>query len=378
MCIKSLELRLGKDKKGLYEKVEKSRFYKSPKQKRDPLLPLDLQFQYNFRPLQRQRQHQLAKLFLHIGTHKTGTTAIQSMLWERRRELVREGILYPKVGIEGAAHHKLAWACGLGNRDLKLDYLTDAFEGITRQASKFGTDIVLSSEEFGYLHDLDPLKVLLDLFDVKVILYVRKQDHYLESVYNQHVRMYSLRYSGSIYQFFQRFNFFNQFNYRMLAGRWEKIFGRENLLVRPYGTGLVKSDVRADFLNVIGIAPKSNWSGKSTQKTDNISLPVAAIPYLSYINKMHLTKGQHQNLLSLLNKSEPRGEKVRLLRNEDALELYKKFEQSNQVLFSRYLNSGSVPFDELLPADFEKSWVNHEQIDVRKLLSILDNVLTPS
>jgi len=43
-------------------------------------------------------------LLLHVGPHKTGTTAIQIFCERNRKHLARAGFWYPEVGIEGAQH----------------------------------------------------------------------------------------------------------------------------------------------------------------------------------------------------------------------------------------------------------------------------------
>src|SRR5690606_9489375 len=37
-------------------------------------------------------------IVLHVGAHKTGTTAIQYHFWKNDSDLARYGILYPKAG----------------------------------------------------------------------------------------------------------------------------------------------------------------------------------------------------------------------------------------------------------------------------------------
>jgi hypothetical protein len=53
----------------------------------------------------------MRKCFLHIGRHKTGTTAIQWALYHGREELKRRGYLYAETGIppKGIAHNNIAW-----------------------------------------------------------------------------------------------------------------------------------------------------------------------------------------------------------------------------------------------------------------------------
>jgi hypothetical protein len=284
--------------------------------------------------------------------------------------------MYPLIGLEDTGHHKIAWACGQGKHHLDQGLLTSACKSIAEDASRTNTNVILSSEEFEYVNDVEPLRILKDYFNVKVVLYVRKQDHYLESKYNQHVRAYDLRYSGSIYQFLPKFNFFSQFNYKALAERWEKVFGLDSIIVRPYGTSMVDPDVREDLLSVAGALPKPVGDDYQNDPSSNISLSATSIPYLSYVNQMHLTHSQHQALITLLDKSVPADRNARLLHSDDSRQFYEKFNPSNRLFFSRYLGIDSIPFDELVLADMKKTWVNHEQVDVRKLLSFIDQILS--
>ena len=51
------------------------------------------------------------RIFLHIGTHKTGTKSVQWFLKDQAEALAREGFLVPKSGTLStiAGHHRLAW-----------------------------------------------------------------------------------------------------------------------------------------------------------------------------------------------------------------------------------------------------------------------------
>lgn len=57
------------------------------------------------------------RIFIHIGTHKTGTTSIQSLLLQRAMRLEEQGIYVPETGRpqpqtgpQTSGHHNLAWA----------------------------------------------------------------------------------------------------------------------------------------------------------------------------------------------------------------------------------------------------------------------------
>ena len=48
------------------------------------------------------------KFILHIGTNKTGTTAIQSFLYNNSQQIRNLGFSYPDFGIHNHGHHNLA------------------------------------------------------------------------------------------------------------------------------------------------------------------------------------------------------------------------------------------------------------------------------
>ena len=52
-----------------------------------------------------------ARLFVHVGTHKTGTTSIQVFLRGHAAALRRQGLYVPTTGTidPQSGHHNLAW-----------------------------------------------------------------------------------------------------------------------------------------------------------------------------------------------------------------------------------------------------------------------------
>jgi hypothetical protein len=72
------------------------------------------------------------------------------------------------------------------------------------------------------------------------------------SEYGQHLRMYKHRFSGSIHDFYMRYNFTARLNYLRALTRWANVFGEENLIVRPFEpcqfeNGTLVDDARAAF-----------------------------------------------------------------------------------------------------------------------------------
>ena len=122
----------------------------------------------------------LVKIVLHIGRHKTGSTAIQNFLFENRQVLLnRFGVLYPETGLIMGAHHLAAWslqepltspwALSIGFHE----QAEELFPGIFQEAKTAGAStLLLSSEAFLSISSLDRLACLLRGHELCVIVYI--------------------------------------------------------------------------------------------------------------------------------------------------------------------------------------------------------------
>ena len=82
------------------------------------------------------RMHSLMRpartAFVHVGTHKTGTTSLQSMLAANAKILRAAGVLVPLAGrVErgSAGHHNVAWEL---LRDQRFDPRHGTLEALLR------------------------------------------------------------------------------------------------------------------------------------------------------------------------------------------------------------------------------------------------------
>src|ERR1700733_14558996 len=91
--------------------------------------------------------------FVHIGTHKTGTTSLQAMLGKNETLFRNAGVFIPKAGrieLSSAAHHNVAWELG---RDERYDRTLGTFETLLHEAAAVDApNICLTSEDFELLH----------------------------------------------------------------------------------------------------------------------------------------------------------------------------------------------------------------------------------
>lgn len=137
----------------------------------------------------------MSRIILHVGTHKTATTAIQRGLARNRGGLARMGVIVPRFG-PNPGHHLLAgeWVC---LPQLPRSTQTDtararAWDRLARRAAS-GATVLLSSEMFSAVHsgavDWHALRARLAAFDrVEVVVVLRNPQELVQSLWLQVAR----------------------------------------------------------------------------------------------------------------------------------------------------------------------------------------------
>ena len=177
-------------------------------------------------------------LFVHVGTHKTGTTSIQRFLRTYTASLRKCEIFVPTAGTLNFAsgHHNIAWQIRNDSR-----YRIDAGgvdELIAELKSSEATTAVISSEDFEYLSqypgELKTFDGCLEAagFATKYLVYFRNEDAYARSLFcelrsvgpfaNYDAFRKSLQDQGYI---LVNGDWYYEFRYETFIERWEFILG---------------------------------------------------------------------------------------------------------------------------------------------------------
>ncbi len=192
---------------------------------------------------------------LHIGVHKTGTTALQAALADARPELAAHGILYPG---RRTAHHGEAMAVlerpwGWSGKGGKAPN-PGVFERIARQSRRHRGRVLISSEQFCEADDRMAARVVAGLGADRthVIVALRSLGHLLPSSWQQYLKygrtttyerwlttMFDPAYDGSMTPTFWRRN-----DHGALVTRWTDLLGPDRVTV------LVLEDVSEEALFV--------------------------------------------------------------------------------------------------------------------------------
>lgn len=251
----------------------------------------------------------MKRAILHVGTHKTGTTSIQSFLIKNAAMLERHGVYVPSSakddlgdGTQTPGHQRIPWELIEGDDSALVELLDEC-------ARSDASRVVISSEELELLHDrpqlLDRLRErLVDAgYDVTAIVYFREQAGYLESMYSEMMkRVRFMRFSkfleGALHDGAVAVHphYPVTLRYAAFLANWTRIFGAGTIVARPYDAESPAALI-PDFLRTIGLprletsqAPKENrrmtlgqvvvalhWF--ATQLSGSPGDPIAAVNY---------------------------------------------------------------------------------------------------
>jgi hypothetical protein len=201
--------------------------------------------------------------YVHVGTHKTGTTSVQRAFAANDRAFADAGMYFPRRGRPDPAggHHNIAWQL---NDDRRFDPAFGTFSELLGElAAVRPLRALISSEDFEYLHARSERLQLLTSglgaigYRPVAIVYLRPQAGYAESLYAELVK-YGLAqgfdaYLGGILESGEvRFNecWRFAFDYERLLDGIAGAFGRANVIARSYDIGT--RDIVEDFCRAIG------------------------------------------------------------------------------------------------------------------------------
>lgn len=190
-------------------------------------------------------------VYFHIGLPKTGSSAIQQFLDANRELLKTFSVEYPpfQEAQETVATH--------GNFSLFLAALREGNQARLAQAVAYCAaspcrNIIFSEEQLTMLskEKLKELRALFHEFPVKIICYLRRQDHHHTSLVNQMTFAAGITdFSAPLTGAFAVFNDLSQ-----LVETFEEIFGQAHMIFRIYEKGqLHGKSLFADFLDIFHV-----------------------------------------------------------------------------------------------------------------------------
>lgn len=189
---------------------------------------------------------------LHIGRHKSGTSSLQAYLATHPERLAAEGIVYPRAGRQGIAHHALAGV--LQQRSMRedpqraQDTLQQFRLDLGRElAGSTAQRVLLSSEAFQNARASDVAQAF-DPSDSSVVVYLREQADYVVSSYQQVV--HARQHAGPLAAYAEA----PPVDYDQFLAGWRAAWPARSLQVGVYARqALLRGNMIDDFFARLGI-----------------------------------------------------------------------------------------------------------------------------
>lgn len=181
-------------------------------------------------------------LYIHIGTHRTGTTSLQACCFDFQRLFERENIKYDDLSYELGrdlllynkpipAEEPLGLTTGIL---YKKSLRKETFDKVLWSSEGFFGNPFLGYSNIGYIADY--LKYITEGIDTTIIVFIRERSDFIRSLFHLYKRSgNSLGYDD----FVKNMNKF-KFNWDRLVGKYEDRF--DNVLVYRYeGTDVINT-----------------------------------------------------------------------------------------------------------------------------------------
>jgi hypothetical protein len=281
------------------------------------------------------------KLYIHIGTHKTGTTTVQKYLRENNHKLEDEGITFL---------YKPNAFLRLGTIEIIekkfIEKGIDELENWIRSKKPNGISTFISSHEdlsggwrTGYKNShmvAKNLQMMLSELglDIQIIVYLRRQDSFIESLYTQSVQ------SGNPNNFddFLKSYDDDSFNWYNLISNYAECFGKERIHIHTYEKNRLSrpESILNEFGEIIGSDFLQSYIKLEARNQgytrDALEIAKLTTPYISREENEHL-----RNVFQQINSKQP-FESYTYFNPDQRAGYLSKYEISNNKLAKEYLN----------------------------------------
>lgn len=280
------------------------------------------------------------EIYLHIGFHKTGTTAIQAFMAGNAPMLKGRRVLYPEAGRAGNSHALLANSLKRANISLDAErlYAELADEAARTDCAK----VVVSSECF--MENIPPEVIAQRLSKTgltgHIIVYLRRQDLWLQSLYNEVVRDPSRRYTGRISNMREVRQ--GMADYHKVITDWANCFGKDSIVIRILEKEQLPHGLYRDFLDAIGVECHDDYWVPSRSAELNPGFSDVLILALRCLNQIPMKREMYRHMISALAEiaQDPAYIKSRdysLLSTDEAGVISRKYAAGNRKLAKEYL-----------------------------------------
>jgi hypothetical protein len=315
-------------------------------------------------------------IYIHAGTTKTGTSSIQGFLTDNENILKQHNFtaFVPKGAyglrtlvdnIFDVARNRL-----LAFNEKQQQYLDDL---VTKLKNTKTDNIILSEELFwniiSYHKEIpifkDFINSLKEFADITVVVYFRRQDSFLMSVYQQRLKTGG-KMEGKDCQQWILMSERPQTGITNLRGNLEwftALLGKENIIVRPFeNEQFINQSLFADFMHCINLPMKKEFEIKDKRKNPGLSPAMAEI--LRYLSIYYDDRKSIYPLITQKYKSNDKlfnqGRQHKFLSPKERIDIIQCCAADNEWVAREFLGrEDGVLFKESLP-DINEPWEKYK------------------
>ena len=295
----------------------------------------------------------MTTVYLCIGTMKTGTSSLQTFMRNNAQELENQGYCYPKNQIPGRNifnrnAYFLIYKPYTEEEPSEDEVRAKGMEQIEELAKEYD-NIVLSDELIWHYsgrrkYFWHRTKEEFEKIgcQVKVVVYLRRQDELVQSLWNQNVKS-GERWNITFKEFIdnKKYRYFPLDYYKKLT-QISNIMGKENMIVRVYERGQFEDgDLIKDYTKTLGIQLNDRFD--MLDATTNLSLKGNFVEIRRMINGVPAYLETQDFLRKVLTKASAEKdqvepvEKTSFFKYEDQVAFQNKYNKSNEKVAREFL-----------------------------------------
>lgn len=299
-------------------------------------------------------------LYVHVGTTKTGTTAIQSFCIDNQEVLNKNGYCYPMLP------YRYKDVSERRNARFLLEEASNPQEGIFREGMdkihelfRTYSNIIVSDEGIWsatYEQRITMWRALKAEakkggFQIKVIVYLRRQDMYLISGWNQMVKSGIGNGADLPWKdYVNKLDDINKMNYGTHLKKLAAFFGKKNLIVRRFEPKrFAGGTIYADFLQAVGLELTEEF--RIEQQERNTRLAGNTHEIQRVLNGMPGMNPSHHSFFrqALLSFADLSGGNYpcEMFSKEEAEAFMERYEEENRLVSEEFFDGEEL---------FEKGW----------------------
>lgn len=290
-------------------------------------------------------------LILHIGAHRTATSALQEYLHANFEPLQKQGFLYP---LRVRRHIKLINKLFNG-----LQTPAEVARNLNNRSDRRPHPIhsvILSDEDICMRRDLSVLAQFREWFDVKVVFTLRRQDSWLESWFFQNIKwQWNHKLSHCTFDEFMGLREdFHWIHYDRSLRHLEALFGQENIIVNVHERGQMKGGPIETFCDSIGLTDRTGFRAPA-HINESYSPAISEFMRCLPLDEAHSSyRGVLTAACAKIDKAMNGGGKKqseRLMPPQQRAAVMGEYEAGNRAVARRYFNRDELFFEPLPDAD---------------------------